>query len=138
MKLKSSGIDNNSAIITFLKDGLMFFPFFFLELEKSKDISKEIDGVTEKLKKQLAIEKALKIKAVNKLAEIMNRKDNSKMREAASGDLRKKERECRKLYQELEAVRTHSTRKIFEITSRCTRGYLLSTAPSKKPHKVPH
>ena len=124
-------------LLHFLKIVLCFFPFFFLDLEKSKDISKEIDGATKKLKERLAQEKALKIKAVNKLAEIMNRKDNSKKREAASGDLRKKERECRKLYQELEAVSTHSTRKVFEITSRCTRGYLLSTAPSKKPHKVP-
>ena len=125
-------------LLHFLKIVVCFFPFFFLDLEKSKDISKEIDGATKKLKERLAQEKALKIKAVNKLAEIMNRKDNSKKREAASGDLRKKERECRKLYQELEAVSTHSTRKVFEITSRCTRGYLLSTAPSKKPHKVPH
>ena len=125
-------------LLHFLKIVVCFFPFFFLDLEKSKDISKEIDGATKKLKERLAQEKALKIKAVNKLAEIMNRKDNSKKREAASGDLRKKERECRKLYQELEAVSTHSTRKVFEITSRCTRGYLLSTAPSKKPHKVPY
>ena len=66
-------------LLHFLKIVLSFFPFFFLELEKSKDISKEIDGATEKLKKQLAIEKALKIKAVNKLAEIMNRKDNKRL-----------------------------------------------------------
>lgn len=79
------------------------------DLEKSKDISKEIDGATEKLKKQLAIEKTMKIQAVNKLAEIMNRKDlardNSKKRKATSDDLRKKEKECRKLHQELGAER---------------------------------
>ena len=86
----------------FLKIILCFFPFFFLDLEKTKDISKENDGATEKMKKQLAIERTMKIQAVNKLAEIMNRKDlardNSKKRKATSDDLRKKEKECRKLH----------------------------------------
>lgn len=112
----------------FFKDHLMFFPFFFIDLEKSKDISKEIDGATEKLKKQLAIEKTMKIQAVNKLAEIMNRKDlardNSKKRKATSDDLRKKEKECRKLHQELGAVSTFSTRKVSVIRPRCSRGCL--------------
>ena len=80
----------------------------YVELEKSKDNSKEIDSATETLKKQLQIEKTLKTQAVNKLAEIMCRKDfqreNSKKRKATSDDLRKKEKECRKLHQELGAV----------------------------------
>lgn len=79
------------------------------ELEKSKDNSKEIDTATESLKKQFQIERTLKIQAVNKLAEIMCRKDiqreNSKKRKATSDDLRKKEKECRKLHQELGAER---------------------------------
>ena len=112
----------------FLKIILCFFPFFFLDLEKTKDISKENDGATEKMKKQLAIERTMKIQAVNKLAEIMNRKDlardNSKKRKATSDDLRKKEKECRKLHQELGAVSTHSTRKVSVIKPRCTRGCL--------------
>lgn len=81
------------------------------ELEKSKDNSKEIEDATESLRKQLFIEKSLKTQAVNKLAEIMCRKDfmllqreNSKKRKATSDDLRKKEKECRKLHQELGAV----------------------------------
>ena len=79
------------------------------ELGKSKDNSKEIEDATESLKKQLFIEKTLKTQAVNKLAEIMCRKDfllreNSKKRKATSDDLRKKEKECRKLHQELGAV----------------------------------
>lgn len=79
------------------------------ELEKSKDNSKDIEGATENLRKQLHIEKTLKIQAVNKLAEIMNRKDlmqtASRKRKATSDDLRKKEKECRKLHQELGAER---------------------------------
>ena len=79
------------------------------ELGKSKDNSKEIEDATESLRKQLFIEKTLKTQAVNKLAEIMCRKDfmqreNSKKRKATSDDLRKKEKECRKLHQELGAV----------------------------------
>ena len=125
----------------------MFFPFFFLDLEKTKDISKENDGATEKMKKQLAIERTMKIQAVNKLAEIMNRKDlardNSKKRKATSDDLRKKEKECRKLHQELGAVSTHSTRKVSVIKPRCTRGCLPTPPhpfllPSKNSSQFPH
>lgn len=87
---------------------LILFIGLFVDLEKSKDNSKEIDVATEALKKQLHIEKTLKTQAVNKLAEIMCRKDyqreNSKKRKAPSDDLRKKEKECRKLHQELGAV----------------------------------
>lgn len=79
------------------------------ELSKAKHASEEIDEATEQLQKQLKIEKALKIQAVNKLAEIVNRKDfvreNSKKRKAPSDDLRKKEKENRKLHQELGAER---------------------------------
>ncbi|XP_033116504.1 rho-associated protein kinase 1-like isoform X2 [Anneissia japonica] len=52
--------------------------------------------------KQLEQERQLKIQAVNKLAEVMNRKDFSKKNNKVnSADLRKKEKECRKLQQEL-------------------------------------
>lgn len=48
------------------------------------------------------------MQAVNKLAEIMNRKDmnstNKKRKANTSDDLRKKEKECRKLQQELSMV----------------------------------
>jgi len=60
------------------------------------------------LKKQLHSEKLLKTQAVNKLAEIMNRKDfgkdNQKRNKVSSADLRKKEKECKKLHQELALV----------------------------------
>lgn len=90
------------------------------EIEKSKDNSKEIEDATESLKKQLFIEKSLKTQAVNKLAEIMCRKDfmqreNSKKRKATSDDLRKKEKECRKLHQELGAVSWTSGFTAFEV-----------------------
>lgn len=66
----------------------------------------------ERLRKQLKQEQLLKMQAVNKLAEIMNRKDmnfaggpgrkNASNKNASGGaDLRRKEKECRKLQQEL-------------------------------------
>ncbi|KAI5705422.1 hypothetical protein M8J75_014857 [Diaphorina citri] len=71
------------------------------ELRKSSNSSEEM----EKLHKQLKQEQLLKAQAVNKLAEIMNRKDiNTTCKgksKASSADVRKKEKECRKLQQEL-------------------------------------
>ena len=101
-------VPRNSWLPCFLFNVLFLF-YLSVELEKSKDNSQEIDTATEALKKQLHIEKQLKIQAVNKLAEIMCRKDfqreNSKKgKKATSDDLRKKEKECRKLHQELGAV----------------------------------
>lgn len=61
----------------------------------------------EKLHKQLKQEQLLKAQAVNKLAEIMNRKDintTCKGDKRSSADVRKKEKECRKLQQELTQV----------------------------------
>ena len=63
----------------------------------------------ERLRKQLKQEQLLKMQAVNKLAEIMNRKDMNPVTRkgktasggSASADLRRKEKECRKLQQEL-------------------------------------
>ena len=47
--------------------------------------------------------------AVNKLAEIMNRKEFSQKqnKKASSADLKKKEKECRRLQQELTLVRIY-------------------------------
>lgn len=62
----------------------------------------------ERLRKQLKTEQLLKMQAVNKLAEIMNRKDMSSAgrgkNKVSSADLRKREKECRKLQQELTQV----------------------------------
>lgn len=69
--------------------------------------SASVDEV-ERLRKQLKQEQLLKMQAVNKLAEIMNRKDigapggrKQKPNSGGSADLRRKEKECRKLQQEL-------------------------------------
>ena len=60
----------------------------------------------EKLKKQLDNERTLKTQAVNKLAEIMNRKDSSgkKSSNKVNAELRKKEKENRNLQKELNQV----------------------------------
>jgi hypothetical protein len=64
----------------------------------------------EKLKAKLKTETILKQQAVNKLAEIMNRKDNNlsgkqKTKVSSTADLRKKEKENKKLQQELSMER---------------------------------
>ena len=63
----------------------------------------------ERLRKQVKQEQLLKMQAVNKLAEIMNRKDiiisgRGKSAPKSSAELRKKEKECRRLQQELTQV----------------------------------
>lgn len=79
----------------------------FAEAFKVKNFAEEL----EKLKKQLKQEQLLKAQAVNKLAEIMNRKDmnnsasTKSKNKVSSTDLRKKEKECRKLQQELTQVK---------------------------------
>ncbi len=60
----------------------------------------------ERLRNKLKQEQLLKMQAVNKLAEIMNRKDMNPVgrkpkNAGGSADLRRKEKECRKLQQEL-------------------------------------
>lgn len=69
----------------------------------------ELRNKIEQLTKQLKQEKVLTEQAVNKLAEIMNRKDvnlsKKKGKGNASGDLKRKEKECRKLQQELTTER---------------------------------
>merc|ERR1719219_2684397 len=70
------------------------------------DVS-EAQAELEKMKKLLQTEKMLKQQAVNKLAEIMNRKDNLSRKDkkaeakASSAELRKREKENRKLQLEL-------------------------------------
>ena len=64
------------------------------------------DTTKEQLNKQLADERLKKIQAVNKLAEIMNRKELSgkQSKKVSATELRRKEKECRKLEQELSTV----------------------------------
>ncbi|KAI5736404.1 hypothetical protein M8J76_002868 [Diaphorina citri] len=87
------------------------------ELRKSSNSSEEM----EKLHKQLKQEQLLKAQAVNKLAEIMNRKDiNTTCKgksKASSADVRKKEKECRKLQQEL----TQEREKFNQVVVKCQK-----------------
>lgn len=77
---------------------------FLTERKKALDESQED---VEKLTKQLKSEQVLKMQAVNKLAEILQRKENlptNRKGKPISSDLKKKEKECRKLQQELTMV----------------------------------
>lgn len=71
------------------------------KLSKAQYNAEEID----KLNNKIVTEQLLKEQAVNKLAEVMNRKDVSSSgknkNKASAADLRKKEKECRKYEQEL-------------------------------------
>ena len=71
------------------------------ESEKEQALAEKKEE-SEKLNKQLKSEQLLKMQAVNKLAEIMARKENMPARgKPVSSDLKKKEKEARKLQQEL-------------------------------------
>ena len=67
----------------------------------------EMQEEMEKLKKAMHTEKMLKVQAINKLAEIVHRKDNLSRKDkkaeskASSAELRKKEKENRKLQLDL-------------------------------------
>ena len=74
------------------------------ELRSASSFSSE---EVERLRKQLKQEQLLKMQAVNKLAEIMNRKDMNPVgrkpnkTNSSNADLRRKEKECRKMQLEL-------------------------------------
>jgi serine/threonine protein kinase len=75
---------------------------------RMESVKKELDGNNERfelLQRQLNQEKLLKLQAVNKLAEIMYRKDPKKSSKENSYELRKREKECRKLQQNLTTER---------------------------------
>ncbi|XP_071965494.1 rho-associated protein kinase 2-like isoform X2 [Antedon mediterranea] len=72
------------------------------EQETIRNETSTSESMFEQIKKQLEQERLLKTQAVSKLAEVMNRKDPSKKSNKVNAtDLRKKEKECRKLQQEL-------------------------------------
>ena len=79
--------------------------FLYVDLQSSRNA-----GEFEKLKKDLETEKLKKEQAVNKLAEIMNRKEFNKggksgRDRASASDLKKKEKDLRRAQQELTMVR---------------------------------
>lgn len=74
------------------------------DLSKTTDSSEEVEKLLTKLK----TEQILKQQAVNKLHEILNRKDLNSIKgknKVSSADLRRKEKDCRKLEQELKQER---------------------------------
>ncbi|XP_051941623.1 rho-associated protein kinase 2 isoform X2 [Hippocampus zosterae] len=73
------------------------------ETEKSKDWEQQINQMKHTFEKQLQSERTLKTQAVNKLAEIMNRKEvrGGSSRRGNDTDMRRKEKENRKLQLEL-------------------------------------
>jgi chromosome segregation ATPase len=93
---------------------------------QQQDPQERIDILT----KQLQQEKLLKMQAVNKLSEIMNRKDMNmvnKKQKSSSADLRKKEKECRKLQQDLSMVSFN----FFLTETRFTGMFIDSTGTGK-------
>ncbi|XP_049597119.1 rho-associated protein kinase 2 isoform X1 [Syngnathus scovelli] len=73
------------------------------ETEKSNDWEQQINQMKHTFEKQLQSERTLKTQAVNKLAEIMNRKEvrGGSSRRGNDTDMRRKEKENRKLQLEL-------------------------------------
>ncbi|KAK7905242.1 hypothetical protein WMY93_017849 [Mugilogobius chulae] len=73
------------------------------EADKSKDWEQQINQMKQAFEKQLQSERTLKTQAVNKLAEIMNRKEvrGGGSRRGNDTDMRRKEKENRKLQLEL-------------------------------------
>jgi len=86
------------------------------------------------MRKQLKQEQLLKMQAVNKLAEIMNRKDMNPVGRkpknasggSASADLRRKEKECRKLQQEL----TQEREKYNQLVAKSQKDVQVILAPT--------
>ncbi|XP_078722597.1 rho-associated protein kinase 2-like isoform X2 [Lampetra fluviatilis] len=76
------------------------------ELDSLKKEHATLSIVKAQVEKQLQVEKTLKTQAVNKLAEVMNRKDmKMDRRQASATDLKRKEKENRKLQLELNQER---------------------------------
>lgn len=88
-----------------MKNFNFFICYFFCT--ENKKANNERQDKLEKLDRQLKTEQLLKMQAVNKLAEIMARKENlpaSKKPKVSAIDLRRKEKECRILQQQLTLV----------------------------------
>ena len=75
------------------------------QIQETK-IHESINEELKELRKQLEAERMKKVQAVNKLAEIMARKEMSgkKTTKVSSTELKKREKECRRLQQELDQV----------------------------------
>ena len=91
-----------NSILAYLTN--LFWISELRNMQAKSSSSEELD----KLRKNLTEEKMKKEQAVNKLAEIMNRKEfrnqGNKKNQASATELKKKEKECRKLQQDLVMV----------------------------------
>ena len=82
----------------------------------------EMQEEMEKLKKAMHTEKMLKVQAINKLAEIVHRKDNLTRKDkkaeskASSAELRKKEKENRKLQLDLNTEKEKFNQMVSKFT----------------------
>nr|XP_033792041.1 rho-associated protein kinase 2 isoform X6 [Geotrypetes seraphini] len=82
------------------------------QIQRSKEEETSIVGIKIQFEKQLLTERTLKTQAVNKLAEIMNRKDPVKR--GADTDVRRKEKENRKLQLDLKSEREKLTQMVIK------------------------
>nr|XP_056712214.1 rho-associated protein kinase 2 [Euleptes europaea] len=82
------------------------------QIARVKDEETSIGLIKTQYEKQLFTERTLKTQAVNKLAEIMNRKDPVKR--GADTDVRRKEKENRKLHMELKSEREKLTQMLIK------------------------
>ncbi|KAM4713160.1 rho-associated protein kinase 2-like isoform 2-T4 [Anableps anableps] len=86
------------------------------ELKKAKEMKKELESLKVSFEKQVQTERTLKIQAVNKLAEVMQKrkeKGRGGVR-AVDSEVHKKEKENRKLQLELKAERQNLNSIIFK------------------------
>ncbi|CAL8142817.1 unnamed protein product [Orchesella dallaii] len=138
-------LSNKDILITSLRDKESEYKKSVEQLKKERDevnnklksvqedLEKSSGDELEKMKKQLQTEQMLKMQAVNKLAEIMNRKDlNPTNKKAQAGDLRKKERECRKLQQEL----TQEKEKFNQMTLKWQKDLQELQAAINEEHQI--
>ncbi|XP_029451763.1 rho-associated protein kinase 2 isoform X1 [Rhinatrema bivittatum] len=82
------------------------------QIQRLKEEETTIVGIKTQFEKQLLTERTLKTQAVNKLAEIMNRKDPVKR--GADTDVRRKEKENRKLQLDLKSEREKLTQMVIK------------------------
>ena len=80
------------------------FLLFYRDLKQAQKDGSEQSDEFEELKKALEVEKLKKKQAVNKLAEVIQRKPVNKGNEGSYQDAKKKEKENRKLLAELKQV----------------------------------
>uniref|UniRef100_A0A8C9XNR4 Rho-associated protein kinase 2 n=1 Tax=Sander lucioperca TaxID=283035 RepID=A0A8C9XNR4_SANLU len=83
---------------------LTFFSAIYIELQKMKEEEKQMNSLKLSFEKLLQNERTLKIQAVNKLAEVMNRRETGQRgHRSIDTEVHRKEKENRKLQLELRA-----------------------------------